>query len=395
MEPLSGEMGNKTMSFLQRRQSAFRSTALAVLILAFCNGAASALPAPTTSFAPATVKAINGAITAWFATYKAPGVIVGIWIPGKGSFVAALGKGDRATGAPMRLDDHMRIGSVTKTFTITVLLQLVDKKLARLDDPVSKYVSYVPNGQKITLGMLANMTAGLFNYTEDDNFGRDVSRNPQRVWTPRELVDIGLRHPPYFPPGAGWHYSNTNTVLLGILIEKILGKPISAIYQQYIFSPLGLANTMWPMSSSLPSPFARGVTETADGKVVDATNSSPSEASTAGQLVSTLADMKVWAKACAIGAQISPALQRQRLTWVTLPPMTPQTKYGLGILYNHGWIGHNGSIPGYTSEVVYLPSHDATMVLLVSSDIEVDKKTPVAALLNALTKIVTPQNVAG
>lgn len=386
------------MTFLHRCRNAHRKMLPAVVAgaLAVCSGAASAAPpAPAAVFPPATVKAINGAIATWFGTYKAPGVIVGIWIPRKGSFVAALGKADRATGAPMQLDDRMRIGSVTKTFTITVLLQLVDQKRARLDDPVSKYVSYVPNGRHITLRMLANMTAGLFNYTEDDSFNRKVEQAPQRVWAPRELVDVGLSHPPYFPPGMGWHYSNTNTVLLGIVIEKILGKPIAAVYQQYILSPLGLANTVWPASPALPSPYAHGITETSNGKIVDATSWSPSQSFTAGQLISTLQDMKVWAKACATGAQISPALQRQRLQWVTLPPMTPDMKYGLGILYDHGWLGHNGSIPGYTSEVAYLPSKDATIVLLVNSDIPVDKKTPVSALFHALTQIVTPQNVAG
>ncbi len=371
---------------------------LAVLIgtLAGSNGvAAPAAVAPASSFPPATAKAIDGAIASWFAVSNAPGAIVGIWIPHKGTFVAALGKADRTTGAPMRLDDRVRIGSVTKTFTITVLLQLVDQRRASLDDPVAKYVSYVPNGRHITLRMLANMTAGLFNYTEDANFPHEVERNPLRVWTPRELVDVALRHPPYFRPGTGWHYSNTNTTLLGIVVEKILRKPISAIFQTYSFLPLGLSSTVWPASTALPSPYAHGVTETSNDQVVDATGWSPSQSFTAGQLISTLHDMKVWAKACATGAQISPSLQRQRFQWVTLPPLKTDLKYGLGIIYDHGWIGHNGSIPGYTTEVEYLPSQDATIVLLVNSDIMVDKKSPAALLFHALTSIVTPQNVSG
>jgi D-alanyl-D-alanine carboxypeptidase len=351
-------------------------------------------PAATTTFGAATTKAIDLAITNWFARYKAPGVIVGIWFPQKGSYVSAQGVGNPSTGIGMHLDDHMRIGSVTKTFTITLLLQLADRKRISLDDPVSKYVPNVPNGSKITLRMLANMTSGIFNYTEDAIWEEQAAANPYRTWTTRELVNVGLSHPPYFAPGAGWHYSNTNTLLAGMVIERVLGQSIATAYQRYIFTPLGLHHTIWPLSGALPFPYAHGVTPTANGKIVDATKWNPSIASTAGAIVSTLADMRIWAKAVATGDKlISPAMQKQRLTWVKLPPLTAGFTYGLGIANNHGWLGHNGSIPGFSSYVVYLPSQDATIVILASSDVPLDKKMPADALLDALTRILTPQNV--
>jgi len=98
----------------------------------------------------------------------------------------------------------------SKTFTATVLLQLADEKKVQLDDPVAKYLPFVPNGQNITLRMLANMTSGLFSYTEDDAWANTIVAEPKRVWTPRELVDVAFKHPPDFAPGTGWHYSNTN-----------------------------------------------------------------------------------------------------------------------------------------------------------------------------------------
>ncbi len=100
-----------------------------------------------------------------FAATKAPGVVVGIWIPGEGSYVAARGVADAKTKKPMRADDHFRIGSITKTFTATLLLILADEKKLTLDDPVSKYTPWVPNGANITLRMLADMTSGLHSYT--------------------------------------------------------------------------------------------------------------------------------------------------------------------------------------------------------------------------------------
>ncbi len=358
-------------------------------------GMAGAQPRPqpvVTTFGGATTKAIDVAITSWFAKYKAPGVIVGIWFPNKGTYVSAQGVANPANGQGMNVNDHMRIGSVTKTFTITALMVLADRRRLSLDDPVSKYLPSVPNGSNITLRMLANMTSGIFNFTEDAIWLQQWQTNPHRIWSARELVNIGLSHPPYFAPGKGFHYSNTNTVLVGQVLEKVTGQPIRAIFQRYIFAPVGLRYTIWPLSADLPFPHAQGVTEI-DGRIVDATKFSPSISNAAGELISTLADMRIWAKANATGTLLSPAMRKQHLTWVTFPPLTPDHAYGLGILNNHGWLGHNGSIAGYTSEVFYLPSQDATIVILASSDVPVDNTTPADALLRALTRILTPSNV--
>ncbi|HEY3674715.1 MAG TPA: serine hydrolase domain-containing protein, partial [Candidatus Tumulicola sp.] len=306
-------------AFCRRARSAML---LAVAAIAGCNSANSVTPAPTpnSSFAPATVAKINGAIETWFAMSQAPGVIVGIYIPGKGTYESAQGTANPATGEPMQLDDHMRIGSVTKTFAVTVLLQLVQKKLLGLNDVVSKYVSGVPNGDKITLRMLANMTAGIYNYSADETFAEGLYDDPSRSYTPQQVLDIAYSHPPDFAPGTAWNYSNSNTVLLGVILEKASGKSMAQLFHEYTFTPLAFTGSSWPSTSALPPPYAHGITEDPfDGKMADATNWNPSWAFTAGQMISTLADLKIWAKACATGAQISPELQRQRLTWVTFP----------------------------------------------------------------------------
>lgn len=362
------------------------------LLVVVASGQTRPQPVVSTTFGAATTKAIDVAITSWFAKYKAPGVIVGIWFPNKGTYVSAQGVSNPVTGKGMSVDDHMRIGSVTKTFTITALMVLADRRRLSLDDPVSKYLPYVPNGGNITLRMLANMTSGLFNYSEDAIWEAQFMANPQRVWSPRELLNIGLSHPPYFAPGKGWHYSNTNTVLVGQVLEKVTRQPIRAIYQRYIFAPLRLRYTVWPLSADMPFPFAHGVTHM-NGKIVDATKFSPSFSNAAGELISTLADMRVWAKANATGALLSPAMQKQHQTWVTVSPSVPDYRYGLALLNNHGWLGHDGSIAGYTSEVVYLPAQDATIVVLASSDVRANDKHPAQALLQALTRILTPSNV--
>ena len=129
----------------------------------------------------------------------------------------------------------MRIGSITKSFTGTVVLQLVDEGWLGLDDPISRHLAGVPNGDNITIRQLLNMTSGLYNYSEDRGFNESLDADPGRVWTPEELLAIGLGRQPYFPPGTGFHYSNTNSVLLGKLVEAGDGRSIgTGIRAEYL-----------------------------------------------------------------------------------------------------------------------------------------------------------------
>jgi D-alanyl-D-alanine carboxypeptidase len=364
------------------------------LFVAGCGGTQplATPPTPAPQFPAATKAALDGAVSQWLATFKAPGVVVGIWTPG-GSYVTAKGVSNVATGDPMGTGDHFRIGSITKTFTITVLLQLADEKVINLDDPVSKYVSYVPNGRNITLRQMANMTSGLFNYSEDPGFFKEITTNPNRVWTPRELIDLALAHEPYFAPGKGIHYSNTNTVILGTIIESLTHEPIAQVFQERIFTPLGLTNTTWPTTAAMPVPYAHGITnQTASGKTGDATYINPSWAFTAGQMISNLNDLHVWVDSYTQGTLISPAMQQQRLQWIPKPG-NPNIRYGLGIGYFNGWLGHTGELPGYNCGAFYLPSADATIVIEVNSDIGAGGQNPAPALFQDLAKIVTPNDL--
>jgi D-alanyl-D-alanine carboxypeptidase len=365
-----------------------------LLVLAIAGWGGDTTFATESSFPADKQAALDATLKKTMADLKIPGVVVGLWIPAEGTYVAARGASDPATGRAMQRNDHFRIGSNTKTFTATVLLQLADEKKVGLDDPVSKYLSFVPNGRHISLRMLANMTSGLFNYTEDEAWVTECFSDVQRTWTPRQLVDVGLKHLPYFAPGTGWHYSNTNTVLLGMIIEQVSGKPIQDVFAQRLFTPLGLRHTSWPTTSAMPTPYAHGITvQTLDGNQADATHRHPSWTHAAGQLISTLDDLKVWVKVYTTGALLSPQMQKQRLTFVPFPPMTEQKKYGLGIGSFHGWLGHTGELPGYNTGAYYLPEKDATVVIMVNSDIPIDGVNPVPALFRALTKVITPGHV--
>jgi D-alanyl-D-alanine carboxypeptidase len=149
---------------------------------------------------------------------------------------------------------HHRIGSATKTFTATLLLKAADKGLLSLDDTIYQYAKGVPNGDKITLRQMADMTSGIASYTEDKQWAKEWLSDPHRVWKPEELARIGIKESPLFEPGTEWFYSNTNYVLLGLVLEKVTGKPIGDLYREQIIEPLGLENTSFPEPQTLPSP---------------------------------------------------------------------------------------------------------------------------------------------
>lgn len=321
-----------------------------------------------------------------------PGVVVGLWMPGKGSYVRATGVADTATREPMAADSYVRIGSETKTFTVTALLELVDDHRVRLDDPISRYVPGVRNGDRITLRHLAEMRSGLFPYTADADFIHDLLSNPQRHFTPRELLAYGMKHRNTFEPGAQFQYSNSNLVLLGLVIEKVSGHRIEDVIRNRVLRPSHLRHTLFPTGPEFPDPHPRGYTDqTLSGETEDATDWNPSWAWAAGAMISDLQDLRRWAKIVATGELLSPATQAQRLR--TLPTGIPGLSYGLGIFETGGWIGHNGSLPGYETVTVYLPSQKATLVIMINTDITSGSQEPSTLLARAVTEVVTPGNV--
>ncbi|MET7696383.1 serine hydrolase domain-containing protein [Streptomyces sp. NPDC005485] len=321
-----------------------------------------------------------------------PGVAVGLWMPGKGCYVRATGVADTATREPMTTDLYVRIGSETKTFTVTALLKLVDDGRIRLDDPISRYVHGVPNGRHITLRHLAEMRSGLFPYSADPDFVHDLLSDPSRPFTPRELLAYGFKHRNTFAPGTQFQYSNSNLILLGLVIEKVSGHRAADFIHHRVLRPAHLGHTLFPSGPEFPEPHARGYTnQTLSGEVEDSTDWNPSWAWSAGAMISNLHDLRRWAKTVATGTLLSPETQRQRLKM--LPTGHPGTSYGLGIFRSGGWIGHNGSIPGYETVTVYLPSRKATLVLMLNTDITHAGQEPSSLVARAITEIVTPGNV--
>jgi D-alanyl-D-alanine carboxypeptidase len=315
---------------------------------------------------------LNKAVDAKMVEFGVPGVIVGVWVPGKGEWISCKGTGDIKTGTGPTIHDHVRIASITKTFTATVILQLVDEKSLNLTDTLNmhKLGITVPNGDKVTIRNLLNMTSGLFNYTNDQNFWSIFLANPTATWTPKQLVDISIAHGVVAPPGQVFDYNNTNYVLLGMIIEKLTGNTAGAEIKSRIIDKLGLENTSFPATVEMPAPFMHGyMPDSAEGgdtsgpAVKDMSVESPTPFFTAGGMISDLMDIKTWLQALASGMLLSPEMHKEQLTFAS--PNT--SSYGLGVVNGGIFIGHSGEITGYNnSSYTQACGNGATIIVFIN-----------------------------
>ena len=298
-----------------------------------------------------------------------PGMMISITRGDKVIYEKAKGFADISTKEPMDLKMRFRIGSLTKTFTTTVLLQLVDEKLLTLDETIDKYFPDIPNGKNITIRMLGDMTSGLNNYSETAEFDDTLKYHPLKKWKPEEMVEMSLRHGTYFEPGKGWHYSNTNTVLLGLIIEKLTGSTLEAEIQKRITGKLGMMETDFPGVPEIWGNHPSGYGEedaTWVYPLVDVTERfNPSWGWAAGAMVSTLEDLKIYLTALTEGKLISAEMQTERLKWGL---EGDGFKYGFGIFeVGEGYFGHNGSFPGFHNISVHSPETGITAIIFYNT----------------------------
>ncbi|MER6731048.1 serine hydrolase domain-containing protein [Streptomyces puniciscabiei] len=309
------------------------------------------------------------------ATRKAVEAAVAAGVPGvtataedrHGTWSTTAGVGDRRTGRPRSTADRYRVGSITKTFVATVLLQLEAEGRLSLDDTVDTWLPGVVHGhghdgRRITIRRLLNHTSGIFDYTSDADFGRAVftrdgfARHRYDTYTPGELVTIAMRHEPYFAPGSSWKYSNTNYVLAGMVIEKVTGHPYATEIERRLIAPLRLRGTSLPGTRiTVPRPSSRAYSKFNDptSPAYDVTTLNPSLASSAGEMISDSADLDRFYGAL-LGGKLLPPEQLKEMKTTVEATGIPNTRYGLGLMDTrltcgvHVW-GHNGGIHGSAS----------------------------------------------
>jgi len=303
--------------------------------------------------------------------------VVAAGVPGAVALVRAGGRTTRLTAGygalrskrPMRAGDRFRVGSITKSFVATVVLQLVAEHSLTLEDPVARWLpGLVPDGERITVRQLLNHTSGLFAFGADRDFVTQASRDPLRVWAPREIIAIATAHPPMFAPGAGWSYSDTNYFVLGLIIERVTGRPLAAEIERRILAPLRLRATTLPAGPDIGGPHAHGYFLR---PLQDVTVGSPSVQWAAGALVSDADDVARFFRALLGGRLVRPDLLALMQTTVAAPQLGPGTGYGLGLLRVREpcgalW-GHTGASPGYVADALNSRSGKRQVVVLANA----------------------------
>lgn len=279
-----------------------------------------------------------------------PGVIVTVK-NGEASWAYASGEGNIERNHKVDADSAFRIGSTTKTFVATVVLQLAGEKKLSLDDTVEKWLPGLIkgngyDGSKITIRQLLNHTSGIADYLTPD-LKEKLIENPSENYTAEQLISRALQ----LEPVKGWSYSNTNMVIVGLIIQKVTGESYAEQIQKRIINPLSLKETVLPGSSmDIPKKNARGYLNTGD-KLVDITLFNPSFANASGEMISTGEDMTTFFRALLGGKLLTPEMQKEMVTHTV---DTPLGKYGLGIHATklpdgtEVW-GHGGGIPGFTN----------------------------------------------
>ncbi len=319
---------------------------------------------------------------------KQPGMIISYTCGDKVIYEKAKGYSNIVTKEPMDTKMRFRIGSLTKTFTTTVLLQLVDEGLLKLEDKLDKFFPLVPNSNNITIRMLGDMTSGLYNYSEAKEFDDSMKANPKKKWKPLELVEMGTKFNAYFEPGKGWHYSNTNTVLLGMIIEKLTGNTLENEIKKRIIDKLGLAETEFPAGPQITGYHPHGYGED-DGVFIEPLDDvtekyDPSWGWAAGAMISSIKDLKVYLKALAEGSLTSKESHNERLKWGL---DQPGIKYGFGLFkVGDDFIGHNGSYPGFHNISVHSPKTDCTIIIFYNTQSNRDPDDFVKVLLPLIEK---------
>ena len=309
-----------------------------------------------------------------------PGVALRVERAGEPVYSGAAGVASIERETPLKTTDRHRIYSIAKTFTAIVTLQLVDEGVLALDDTVTRWlddpaVTRIPNVDRVTLRQLLNHTSGIYDFADDSDspFWTDAflgeGADWTKVWTPPELLAYadGANHAPYFAPGEGYYYSNTNYILLGLIVEEATGRSFGDELRTRILEPLALEDTFLVEGAAMPDGTV-DIYHLLDGQLVNLSASNLSWDWTAGGMVSTTADLARFARAVFGGDLLSPASFTEMFTFV--PTDRPGLEEGMGVYRtqspNGELVGMDGQGPGASSLMMRLAAADLTVVVLAN-----------------------------
>ena len=328
---------------------------------------------------------LQAALGSVMAEYDVPGAAAGVWVPGEGSWTTAAGLADIKGNIPVTTDMVWPIRSVTKSYTVSLILQLADEGKLSLDDTLGKYVHGVTNGDQITLLELANMSSGNADYV-NEAFVTEWQASPEKIFTLDELNSFALAQPAQFAPGTEYVYTNADINLLGGVIEKVTGKSYAEVLQERILDPLGQTGTSYLLDASKwAEPHPVGYQFEGGSPVAQTENSSI--LGPAGSLFSTLDDGRVWADTLGSGALLKPETQKVRQIGHKIAK-PPYDLYAVGMGTTDGWWGHNGEGVGFTAATFHDNKTGASIVVYMNESDTADKSHPADKAFRALAAVL-------
>lgn len=340
----------------------------------------------------------------WHLAGKFPGATLGVVLADGESFGLAVGHSDRGKKTPMRFYDRMLAGSTGKTFAAATAFQLVSEGKLSLDDKVEKYLGSepwfdrLPNSHQITIRQLMNHTSGLVRYEFKKEFTDLLTADPMKVWTPEERLAYLFDEKPPFEAGKGWDYSDTNYIVLGMIIERVTRKPFYDEARRRLIRPLKLSNTIaqeGPVMKGVIQGYA-GEGNPFGGKDAMIENGrfvvNPQLEWTGGGWASTSLDLARWAKMYFEGKAFSSTLLPQVLDGVPAPMLGKDAKYGLCVIIRNTAAGisygHSGFFPGYLTDMMYFPDGKFAVSVQVNTSVGRDLGKPPGRVLAEIAQII-------
>lgn len=348
-------------------------------------------------------QAIQAKLDEWHAAGTFPGATFGAVLADGTTYGFAVGVSDRETKRPMRPDDRMPAGSTGKTFAAALALQLVKDGKLGLDDKIEKYLGKepwfgrLPNARDIKVRQLLNHTSGLVRYEFKKEFTDFLTANPDKFWTPEDRLAYLFDEKPPFAAGQGWEYSDTNYIVLGMILERVTGKDFYAEANRRFIKPLKLSNTIPQDGPKLKNvvqgyagpnnPFGGRDRMIENGKFIV----NPQLEWTGGGWASTGEDLARWAKLMYEGKAFDPALVPMMVDGVPAK-LGPNVKYGLGAIIRPTpaglTYGHSGFFPGYMTDMMYFPEHKIAIAVQVNTSVPQDLGKPLSRVLVELVGVL-------